>query len=222
MLANYNYGTTYIIEVAVKTNGAYSGFGNGCQITAPAVPTINSCGTTIPTPATYISTASLAKVTSYRFEVTNLVSNQVTTLNRSQNWFTFNMIPGFSPSTLYGVRVAVMTAGEWSLFSEACEITSPGFSRPDSPKADAVATTLFEAVAYPNPFAERFMIDVKTSSDAQVNIKVYDMTGRILNSTNVEVSEMETQQIGVNYPAGVYNVIVTQGEEVKTLRVIKR
>jgi hypothetical protein len=222
MLGNYNYGTTYIIEVAVKTNGAYSGFGNACQITAPAVPQINSCGTTIPTPVTYISTASLAKVTSYRFEVTNLVSNQVTTLNRSQNWFTFNMIPGFSPSTLYGVRVAVMTAGAFSLFSDACEITSPGFARPDGPKADVAAQTAFSAVAYPNPFSENFMIDVKTSSEAQISIKVYDMAGRILDTRNIEVQEMESQEIGANYPAGVYNVIVTQGADVKTLRVVKR
>jgi hypothetical protein len=29
-------------------------------------------------------------------------------------------------------------------------------------------------------------------------------------------------ELGNNYPSGVYNVIVTQGEDVKTLRVIKR
>jgi hypothetical protein len=29
-------------------------------------------------------------------------------------------------------------------------------------------------------------------------------------------------QIGDRYPSGVYNVIVTQGSEVKTLRVVKR
>ena len=222
MLATYNYGTTYIIEVAVKTNGAYSGFGNGCQITAPAVPSITSCGQTIPTPATHISTVSLAKVTSYRFEITNLVSNNVTTLDRSVYWFTFNMVPGFAPATQYGVRVAVMTAGVYSLFSDACEITSPGYAKPTSTKADAIAQTAFSVVAYPNPFAENFMIDLKTSSEAQVNIKVYDMTGRLLDVRTVEVSEMESQEIGANYPAGVYNVIVGQGDEVKTLRVVKR
>ncbi|RAR69279.1 hypothetical protein CLV55_101565, partial [Flavobacterium aciduliphilum] len=29
-------------------------------------------------------------------------------------------------------------------------------------------------------------------------------------------------QLGERYPSGVYNVIVTQGENTKTLRVIKR
>jgi hypothetical protein len=33
---------------------------------------------------------------------------------------------------------------------------------------------------------------------------------------------MNNQEVGNSYPSGVYNVIVTQGEEMKTLRVIKR
>jgi hypothetical protein len=222
MLSNYNYGTTYIIEVAIKTNGAYTAFGNACQVSSPAVPMINNCGQTIATPVTYISTASLAKVTSYRFEITNLVSNQVVTIDRTQNWFTFSNVPGFSPSTLHGVRVAVMTSGVYSLYSDACEITSPGFARPAGPKEETVTKLDFTAAAYPNPFADNFLIDVKTSSEAQIAIKVYDMTGRLLEVRNLEVTEMEAQQIGDSYPSGVYNVIISQGNDVKTLRVVKR
>jgi hypothetical protein len=48
------------------------------------------------------------------------------------------------------------------------------------------------------------------------------MTGRLLEVRNVEVTEMESQEIGARYPSGVYNVIVTQGADVKTLRVVKR
>jgi hypothetical protein len=33
---------------------------------------------------------------------------------------------------------------------------------------------------------------------------------------------MDNQEVGSSYPAGIYNVIVTQGEEMKTLRVIKK
>ncbi|WP_168710275.1 T9SS type A sorting domain-containing protein [Flavobacterium sangjuense] len=77
-------------------------------------------------------------------------------------------------------------------------------------------------IAYPNPFADNFKIDVKTSNDADLNVKVFDMLGRLLQTNNVKVTNAETLEIGGNYPAGVYNVIVTQGEEVKTQRVIKR
>ena len=221
MLATYNYGTTYLIEVAVKTNGVYSNFGSPCAITTPAVPSITNCGATITTPATFVYTTSLAKVTSYRFELTNLVTNQVITIDRAVHYFTFNNIPGFAPSTAYGVRVAVMSSGVYSIFSDACEITSPGFARPEGPKAGTIAAE-FTAVAYPNPFAESFAVNVKTSMESPINVKVYDMTGRLLESREVLVSEVETMTVGERYPSGVYNVIVSQGDQARTLRVVKR
>jgi hypothetical protein len=48
------------------------------------------------------------------------------------------------------------------------------------------------------------------------------MTGRLIERRDVRPSDMVEQQIGDRYPSGVYNVVVTQGEEVKTVRVIKR
>jgi len=33
---------------------------------------------------------------------------------------------------------------------------------------------------------------------------------------------LETTTIGDSYPSGVYNVVVTQDKDVKTLRVVKR
>jgi len=48
------------------------------------------------------------------------------------------------------------------------------------------------------------------------------MIGRLLEKHQENVSEINTLKIGNNYPAGVYNVIVTQGLEVKTVRVIKK
>jgi hypothetical protein len=66
------------------------------------------------------------------------------------------------------------------------------------------------------------MIDVTTSTKENINIKVYDMVGRLIEQRNANTNELETTTIGDSYPSGVYNVTVTQGEEVKTLRVIKR
>jgi hypothetical protein len=80
----------------------------------------------------------------------------------------------------------------------------------------------FGAVAYPNPFANNFMIDVTTSTKENINIKVYDMVGRLIEQRNVNTNELETTTIGDSYPSGVYNVVVTQGKDVKTLRVVKR
>ena len=80
----------------------------------------------------------------------------------------------------------------------------------------------FKAIAYPNPFAENFKLDVKTSSEEALQIKVYDMLGKLVDNRILQTTEAEGFEVGANYPSGVYNVIVSQGDTVKTLRVIKR
>jgi hypothetical protein len=80
----------------------------------------------------------------------------------------------------------------------------------------------FGAKAYPNPFAESFKLDLSTTSDQPVEVKVYDMMGKLVEVRQVNLSELSTQEVGDRYPTGVYNVIVSQGENVKTLRMIKR
>jgi len=80
----------------------------------------------------------------------------------------------------------------------------------------------FSVKAYPNPYSENFNLSVTTSSEDKVGIVVYDMTGRLIERRDVRPSDMVEQQIGDRYPSGVYNVVITQGQEVKTLRVVKR
>ena len=83
-------------------------------------------------------------------------------------------------------------------------------------------TSAFNAVAYPNPYSETFNLSLTTVSEEKVGIVVYDMTGRLIERREVRATDIVEQQIGDQYPSGVYNVVVTQGEDVKTLRVIKR
>jgi hypothetical protein len=92
-----------------------------------------------------------------------------------------------------------------------------------TPEIVAVPTTSpFVVKAYPNPYSETFNLSLTTVSEDRVGIVVYDMTGRLIERREVKPSDMTEQQIGDHYPSGVYNVVVTQGEDVKTLRVIKR
>jgi hypothetical protein len=74
----------------------------------------------------------------------------------------------------------------------------------------------FSAVAYPNPSMEGFK--VKSSNGKSFGVQVYDMLGR-----SIEKRQMTSDApIGSNYAKGIYNLIVTQGANVKTLRVIKK
>jgi hypothetical protein len=82
---------------------------------------------------------------------------------------------------------------------------------------EALTTTeKFSAVAYPNPATEGFR--VKSSNGKSFGVQVYDMLGR-----SIEQRQMSSDaQIGSNYAKGVYNVIVNQGANTKSVRVIKR
>jgi len=81
---------------------------------------------------------------------------------------------------------------------------------------EASVTDKFSAVAYPNPATEGFR--VKSSNGKSIGVQVYDMLGRSIEQRQLQSED----QIGSNYAKGIYNVIVSQGTEVKTLRVIKQ
>ena len=74
----------------------------------------------------------------------------------------------------------------------------------------------------PNPFGDSFGLEVTTSNDQIIEVKVYDMLGKLIQSSRSNTSEISQLTFGSNFPSGVYNVIVSQGEDIKTLRVIKR
>ena len=218
MLSRYNYGSTYMVEVAVKTTGGYTGYGSPCYVNTPASPMLNSCGAVIPTSRTLVYTAITKSVTQYRFQVTKVSDQSARTFDTGRFWFSFKVnMPGYTPSVAYSVRVAVMTSGTWSPFGDACEITSPAI-----PRTDINAELDFTATAFPNPYSDQFSLLVNSDLDERIAYRVYDMLGKLIEADEFDYTALETKEFGRNYPAGVYNIIVTQGENVKTLRVIKR
>jgi len=80
----------------------------------------------------------------------------------------------------------------------------------------------FGVTAYPNPYSATFNLSLSTSSEELVGVTIYDMTGKLIDKREVRPSDVSELQVGDRYPSGVYNVVVTQGSDVKTLRVIKR
>ena len=226
MLTRYNYGTTYSVEVAVKTDGDFGSYGAACEVSSPNVPTLINCGANIPSKGTAIGATSVQAVTQYKFEVARVSDGLTTTLTKNNNYFTFFDLAeaAYTPGGSYTVKVAVMTSGIWSPFGATCTITAPGGSAKGIPAAAevAVSTTAFKAIASPNPFTSGFAIDVQTSSAKDVELKVYDMLGKLLESKVVQATDLNMEKIGMQYPSGVYNVIVSQDGVVSTLRVVKR
>ena len=79
--------------------------------------------------------------------------------------------------------------------------------------APEAAANGFSVKAYPNPSSSTFTIE--TSAKGAINAKVYDMQGRLVENAN-------STQVGSRLAAGVYNVIVSQGANTKSVRVIKQ
>ena len=79
----------------------------------------------------------------------------------------------------------------------------------------------FSLKVYPNPSANSFKLNYISSSDEKVKVSAYDLTGRLLESRNVEYAEINNQEIGNSYKAGVYIVVLKQGDISKSVRVIK-
>jgi Putative metal-binding motif len=220
MLAQHIYGDTYTVEVAVKTTGDYSGYGSPCDVTAPPVPSLTSlCNTIVAAKSTLIATASLGLVTSYDFEVKNMVTNAVSSVANNLNWFRLNMISNYAASTQFRVRVRLLTSGVYSDYGDACFITSPAVARTIETLVD---NNVFEVTASPNPFDNSFGMFLNATNTEDVSIRVCDMIGKLIEQRLVKATEVVSQEVGNNYPSGVYNVIVSQGTSVKTLRMIKR
>lgn len=166
-----------------------------------------------------INASPFAGATLYRFLLTHYDEFGVLDYQQYQDSatpsFTLSMFTGLQPNTVYSVAVSMQLYGTFVPYDKDCSITTP-------PSAKAEIEMPFNATAYPNPYTENFLINVKTTNIEAIDIKVYDMIGRLVEQRVVKVNDLDNTTIGERYPSGVYNIVVSQGEEVKTLRVVKR
>ncbi|MBC8884300.1 T9SS type A sorting domain-containing protein [Flavobacterium piscinae] len=227
-LATVEFNTTYNVEVAVRnTDGTYLSYGPVCNITTPMFPTVGledaQCDEYLVSSNTETLFAeSYPGVEQYRFllENINLPYNQ--TVDRATRTVTLNNFTGLVPGEMYTVRVAIRLNGVWGPYGKSCSIITPGGEIILIRTEESTNETGFRAIAYPNPFATSFTLDVRTSNTEVVSLTVYDMAGRLLEVREVKAQDVTNYQFGDRYSSGVYNVIVTQGEETRTVRVVKQ
>jgi hypothetical protein len=229
------HDTQYNVSVSVKIliDGVNydSPFSTPCIITTPEFPSVglqeSQCSDGTEEAGPYLVPSATTSIfcdfvsgASYEFVLQKSVGGAPVgmpiVLPRSANFFNLSMVPGgLEAATVYVVSVRLIYYGSGPEGKD-CIIKTPAAA------LTREVSLPFGAVAYPNPFANNFMIDVTTSTKENINIKVYDMVGRLIEQRNVNTNELETTTIGDSYPSGVYNVVVTQDKDVKTLRVVKR
>jgi alpha-tubulin suppressor-like RCC1 family protein len=119
-------------------------------------------------------------------------------------YFRFKMTNSCSNARVYSAAIGV--------FYKNCS----------GPMKQVESIVKFDVVAYPNPYTDTFNLSLTTTSVDKVGVMVYDMIGKLIETREVKPSEMSGLQVGDRYPSGVYNVVVTQGEQIKTVRVVKK
>ena len=110
----------------------------------------------------------------------------------------------------------------WYKSCSSSKTTNSNDTMNPKPQEQIVVATPFDVVVYPNPSDSTFQFNFTTTSENLIEMRVYDMIGKLVEVRQFSTTEMNNQEVGNNYASGVYNVIVTQGEEMKTLRVIKK
>jgi len=225
-IQNTNYGTTYTVRAKVKINGVWGGYGASCDISTPAaasntIPTTKVkstiCGTTLATISSKIAANPVYNAEGYRFEITS----NGTTVEYNSPVYNFKLSQTGATvafNTVYLIRVAAKVNGVYGEYGAFCDVTTPGNA---STSRAIVEDTDFSLIAYPNPSYSDFKLQVNGASDEAVSILVFDMTGRQIENKEVSASDVENITIGQNYSAGIYNVIVSQGENTKTVRLVK-
>ncbi|MBL0013335.1 MAG: T9SS type A sorting domain-containing protein [Flavobacterium sp.] len=224
-ISNIAFGTTYTVDVLLAFGGIFrpdTEYGSACSISTPATPGTSrviapSCGSSINNLWTTIYAQQVLGAQGYKFVVTN--GAQTREYPTANPRFQLPLLSGgAAASTAYTIRVDVLYNLSYVQGTVLCTITTS----PTATRQTSSALAIYEVNAYPNPYAETFKLNVNTSSEDQVGVRVYDMLGREVEARQASVAAITNLEIGSQYPSGVYNIIVTQGANVKTVRVIKR
>jgi PKD repeat protein len=128
------YNTSYEVEVAVFVGGAWSEYGNACQIITPAIPQTKlmntHCGQVVSGLDQSIFAEQVPGATNYKYRATptDLSAASVEYYRNSHSysmkldWFGAGVI---SHNTSYEIEVAVYVEGAWTAYGDACQVITP-------------------------------------------------------------------------------------------------
>ena len=221
------YGTTFSVKTKAKIGGIWGEYGAACSVSTPAlvintVPTTqvrpSFCGTTLAKLTTKIPAVIVYNAEGYRFEITRAgVITVFDTTSYNPALAETGVI--VSTGTVYAIRVAAKVNGVYGSYGVSCNVTTPVGSGNSKQIAE---NTDFSLAAYPNPSNSTFHLEVNGINDDEVSILVFDMMGRQIENKVVKSNDIENISLGQNYSTGVYNVIVSQGMNTKSVRLVKK
>jgi hypothetical protein len=79
----------------------------------------------------------------------------------------------------------------------------------------------FSVITYPNPFNSDFRISVESESSELVSVKIYDLTGKVMQQIDKITPDQEII-MGKDLGAGIYIMKIQQGAQVQNVRIVKQ
>ncbi len=236
-LATVYYGATNVVDVDVFVNGAWIGYGPTCNIIMPAAPSAkiqtSQCGAILGNIKDLIYANQVFGATQYRFRVVNEELGYNQTIVKASRVFRLSELAGIAINTTYVVDVDLFMNGAWlSSYGVPCNITTPGslarLSNQNIAEAEldvideeTIETISFDALVFPNPYIKNFSVSLTSENDADITIKVTDVTGKLIENVTIQSDRITELTLGENYQMGMYHITITQGNSTKLLKVIK-
>jgi hypothetical protein len=137
-------------------------------------------------------------------------------------WSTGETTPTISVNQIGSYSVTVTLNDGSSLTSSVFNVTACNIivnKMAEEKTLDKVIN--YNVILYPNPSVSTFSLNLVSDSDADVEISVFDLQGRNIENKTISKDNLNSIALGANLPSGIYNVIVKQGENIKSQRLIK-
>jgi uncharacterized delta-60 repeat protein len=114
-------------------------------------------------------------------------------------------------STVRKIAVSLGACPPPTPFAKGEEIVKPNLAE--------LTTDGMDVKIFPNPSVSDFKIQVVTAAKEEINVRVFDIQGRLLKEIKTTASKI--LNIGSELKAGTYMIEVRQGKNLKTTKVIK-
>jgi hypothetical protein len=98
--------------------------------------------------------------------------------------------------------------------------TKPATNHKSSISGNPIENLPFASKVWPNPSTNSFNLEVQSTSDEKVVLTVFDINGRLLS--NLNANSNQTTSFGKDLKAGTYLILVRQGNNSNTIKVVKQ
>jgi photosystem II stability/assembly factor-like uncharacterized protein len=241
LLPTVQYGTQYQIRIRAFINNLFSNYSSFCTVGTICDP--NVCGV----PPTTVRAVDCGKFNykisngrlvanlvpaaiQYEFEFRDLITDAVVTavISSYSGTIFFNAVPGLVIGQ-YNVYVRAKRGGIWGSYDAPCAIGISSLAKDGNDEealeeVDLLVGNLIEGIeinAMPNPFSGETNIVVVAADNEDLQINIFDMTGRLVN----EFKAVSNQKfvVGADLDNGVYIINATnQSGSQSIFRIIKQ